>query len=236
MSEVYILTIESFDSEKNFLLKSLLSPERRERLSRYLRKEDAYRCLMGGLLVRYVLTEKYRIANEELEFGTEEKGKPYLQKPGGACFNISHSDHLVGAVFDTEVCGMDVECDNSITIESLSQIAKYFHPREREFIDGAADDGEKKDRFCRLWTLKEAYLKYLGTGLSKALSSFAFQLQIPEGKAVLTDSGVHKEVVFSSFTYGNGYVSIAARREPQLKFCTDNELAEWVRASGYFES
>ena len=47
-------------------------------------------------------------------------------------------------------------------------VKRVFTPEEQRFLS----QGHPTD-FFRLWTGKESYLKYLGTGLSKSLTSFS---------------------------------------------------------------
>jgi 4'-phosphopantetheinyl transferase len=55
---------------------------------------------------------------------------------------------------------------------------RYFAPAEAADIAGLPRV-QQRDRFLRYWTLKEAYIKATGRGLSQALDAFAFEL-LPE--------------------------------------------------------
>lgn len=92
-----------------------------------------------------------------------EKGKPYFRQIPGLFFNISHTEGLtVIAVGDSEV-GVDVEkirkADLRITRRFLKEEADYINARDCD------------RRFFEIWTKKEAFLKYKGTGLSGGLQS-----------------------------------------------------------------
>jgi hypothetical protein len=84
--------------------------------------------------------------------------------------------------------------------DSKLRLAKrFFHPEEQDYLFGATTN-EQATRFFDIWTKKESYLKYQGTGIDRDLGSFsvfqvadaAFRTQILED-AVLTYSkdGVH---------------------------------------------
>jgi 4'-phosphopantetheinyl transferase len=60
-----------------------------------------------------------------------------------------------------------------------------FHEEELAALRAARDDEARRALFYDYWTLKEAYVKYLGTGLSTPLRSICFRL--PPG------GGVHCE-------------------------------------------
>jgi 4'-phosphopantetheinyl transferase len=109
-----------------------------------------------------------------VEFLRTDKGKPYLPR----CdihFNLSHSgDWALLAVAKAELIGVDVEAVS--TARDLIGIAEnYYHPHEfaqLQMLAGAAQN----DLFYRLWTLKEAFLKATGTGISAGLEKIAFDL------------------------------------------------------------
>lgn len=90
-----------------------------------------------------------------------EYGKPYWQD--GPQFNISHcKEGLLVAVCDGPI-GVDIE-----TIRSANEglIERTMNSKEQALIREADDPNRA---FIRLWTQKEAYLKYKGTGIVEDL-------------------------------------------------------------------
>jgi 4'-phosphopantetheinyl transferase len=70
--------------------------------------------------------------------------------------------------------GVDVE--NMNRTASLLELAKrFFAPIEYEYVREAPPHLQRKT-FFRIWTLKEAYIKAQGKGLSIPLDSFHFRL------------------------------------------------------------
>ena len=53
--------------------------------------------------------------------------------------------------------------------------ARFFSAPEVAWLHECAE-GERQVRFVELWTLKEAYVKAIGTGLSQPLNSFGFTI------------------------------------------------------------
>ncbi len=111
-----------------------------------------------------------KIAEEKLGYAPEihigENGKPYID---GLHFNISHSgEYVVCAFADSEV-GVDIEKIR----EYRKRVAEKFHPEEIAAIENSED---KDLEFFKIWTMKEAYLKCLGTGISKDLSFNVFDV------------------------------------------------------------
>jgi phosphopantetheinyl transferase len=55
-------------------------------------------------------------------------------------------------------------------------VCRFFHPDEQDYVF-AAQGQERVKRFYEIWTKKESYLKYLGTGIDCALNSFSVLYQ-----------------------------------------------------------
>lgn len=91
------------------------------------------------------------LSRSDFEISYTEAGKPYL-RDGGVEFSFSDCDGVnVCAVSYDGVIGVDIQkrCDK---------------PRVREEFFSEA---EKKLPFAKVWARKEAYAKWLGTGLSR---------------------------------------------------------------------
>lgn len=147
------------------------SAERRQRADRYRRKEDALRCLAAGALLQYALgTAEYTAAKGPF-------GKPYIKGNNSFHYNLSHCGNWVAIAYgDTEV-GIDVE---EICMDTGKEdiARRYFTPDEQAYVFGAKELAPQ--RFFAVWTGKESYLKYLGTGLQKNLASFSIFSLEPE--------------------------------------------------------
>lgn len=165
-------------------LYALASTERRQRADRYIRKEDKHRCIVADGLLRYVLGSHYA----ELE--QTQSGKPFLPGCDHFHFNLSHSGRWVVIAWGDAPLGIDVQtiCMN----ESKEKLARrFFHPDEQAYLFAAVGQN-RANRFFEIWTKKESYLKYLGTGIDRALDSFsvlqpldaAFHTQLLEDAAL----------------------------------------------------
>ncbi len=88
-------------------------------------------------------------------------------------FNISHSrDRLLIAVTSGRAIGIDIEFRRSgINMNAIAD--RWFSPKERAFFQ-TLENPEKG--FFDIWAKKEAYVKALGTGIFKELSSFTVAL------------------------------------------------------------
>ncbi len=93
-------------------------------------------------------------------------GKPYFDCASAPCFSLSHSGEMWGAAFAPGSVGFDLERVRPRAWENIAR--RYFHPLEREM---ALACGEAA--FFSVWTAKESYVKYLGTGIDDAFSAFS---------------------------------------------------------------
>lgn len=136
----------------------LASPQRRQRADIYPKRPDAVRCLAAEALLRYGIPglDPERILREP-------GGKPYLED---IHFNLSHSGAWVVLAVGDSPLGVDVECfEAGRNPEKLAR--RYFTGEECRWV------GDSQDRFLRIWTAKESFLKYLGEGLRRPLDSFS---------------------------------------------------------------
>ena len=140
------------------------SPERRDRAERYRSREDALRCVTADALLRCVLGTDYTRMEKTSD------GKPFLPHRPDFHFNLSHSGNWAAIAWGNSNVGLDVESLRDDTnIDAISR--RFFAEDERKYIFTEAHD--RIHRFFEVWTGKESYLKYLGTGLKKDLTSFS---------------------------------------------------------------
>lgn len=142
--------------------------ERKRRADRCLRQEDAVRCIAADALLRYAVKESLGVS----EFVVEKTalGKPRLQGMEDFHFNLSHSGKWVVIAYGDAEVGVDVEKIH-MTDGKAAIARRYFTEDEQGFVfENAAKIPE---RFFRVWTAKESYLKYLGTGLHRRMDSFS---------------------------------------------------------------
>lgn len=143
-------------------------PERRQRADRYLRREDGLRCLAAGELLRETVERALGIT--EFTVVKDPGGKPRIAGQDRFHYNLSHSGDRVVIAWGDGPVGVDVQ--QMRMDPGKEELARsFFTPEEQAFIFESPES--RAERFYRVWTGKESYLKYLGTGLKKSLSSFS---------------------------------------------------------------
>lgn len=143
--------------------------------------------------VKQLAAEKYNIPKETLLIARNNHGKPYFAALPHFHFNISHSHGLLAITVSNNEIGIDIE---KLRTPSLL-VTKRFCQEEQDYI--AEKDSQK--RFFEVWTKKEAYLKYKGTGLSGGLKSFSvFESDIP----------------IKTYTYGEYIISVCGEENFEI--------------------
>ena len=141
---------------------------------------------MARSTLRTLLGEYLGVGAAEVRFRYGARGKPSLDLPGipDLRFNLSHSgDQALCAVVLGADVGVDIEA-HAERSNAASLARRFFHPTECEALfsrEGTA----LREAFYQLWTLKEAYIKAVGGGLSIPLRRFAFTLPEAPGPAPL---------------------------------------------------
>jgi len=166
--EIYAGKIpEQMSSDAYALSLQLISPEKQRRIQQYRHREDAYRSLLGELLVRSVICKKCERPNESLRFASNEYGKPYVTDESDMHFNLSHSGEWVVCAFHTRPVGVDIE--EMVPIDF--QMATLILSEKEQFSFNQKKQTEQMDYFYSMWTIKESVTKAIGKGLSIPVAS-----------------------------------------------------------------
>lgn len=144
-----------------------VSNVRQEQINRLHFDADKKLSLYSELLVRIEICKLLDIRNDEIVFGRNGYGKPYLKGEPNFYFNLSHTRNAIVVAISDKPIGIDIE---KIRIGSLAIANRFFDKSEVAYITREASGKDK--RFYEVWTKKEAYVKYIGMGLSVPLYSF----------------------------------------------------------------
>ncbi len=192
-----------------------LNTQRGNRIDSFLHVEDALRSLAGEWLTRLVLSEKLHMNFSEILIEQDKNGKPFYYAPSGIHFNISHSgDWSVCALSELPI-GIDIEMVQPI---DLSIAKDCFTENEFERMTGFADKNEQLDYFYTIWTIKESYLKAIGSGFSKAPDSFGAEIINDQ---ILLTGDIEAGYCFRKYNFEHGYklcvCSLEKRFSQQVK-------------------
>ena len=157
---------------------ALLDDAERARWKRSLSDEARHAFALCRAALRVNLAEHAGCDADDLSFGRLDHGKPFAIIGGrraGIGFNVSHSGgHGLIAIGGHDDLGVDVE-ERSPHRDFAGLAGRVYGPRERRRLARVSGTA-RLHLFYRLWTMKEALLKAIGTGLSLGPSRF----EIPE--------------------------------------------------------
>ena len=160
MLTYYMPLSTSHFSEREQDLLRYVSDERRAAIDRVRFDDSKMLTLYSALLARYAICKLNGLCNNDLVFSRSEHGKPFLTGHDNIDFNISHTKGMIiCGVTDSGRVGVDVEHVRPLKYNIMK---RCFHPAEIDFVESNNDDRH----FFEIWTKKEAYTKYLGTGLA----------------------------------------------------------------------
>jgi len=152
---------------------SLLGEAEQQSIGRTRKEKDKIEKILGWTLCRMEASRRYNVHPAEIRIGFHEKGKPFFPDFPNFKFNITHGGNIIAVAFcDDREVGIDVEAADRKA--NLMIAERYFTPAEVDFLQKTPSQ-QRLHAFLRLWTIKEAYLKMTGAGLSRPLDSFEIQ-------------------------------------------------------------
>jgi 4'-phosphopantetheinyl transferase len=156
---------------------AILSDEEKARHARFLVDRPRHEYLIAHALVRGVLSQYSPTPPRSWRFSVGPSGKPELCGPDAVPhlrFNLSHTRGLCAcAVARAQPVGVDVEPVARGVSESL--MTSCMSDEEATLVN-RSPPCDRPSLFLDLWTLKEAYLKARGVGLTVPTSALSFQL------------------------------------------------------------
>ncbi len=148
--------------------RDLLTASERARIERLGDRGERDRALLGRALLRLELAERLGCRPEAVAFSYGPEGKPTLAGGDAWHFNLSHSARcVVLALAPWTPVGIDVEWRaRGSRIDALAR--HYFGADEHAELEALAP-AQRRRRFFRQWTVKEAVTKALGGSLWRML-------------------------------------------------------------------
>jgi len=215
MLKLYYYQISPKSSEAVKNAGSVLSVPEQRRADAFRFEQDRLLYTAGKVMSRQILASFSGVRPQDIIFGFNANDRPFVKYPelNNFDFNLSHSgDYVVLAISDKPV-GVDIEKIKPIDINLAYEC---FHDQELAYL--FSDRSEQLERFFRLWTLKESYIKATGDGLAYPLKSFYFDFA-EQGSIVLCMAGSGEK------SYGRFFTQFAFRDDYQLAVCSCEELS-----------
>jgi len=156
----------------------LLSDREREQCRRFRFPDDGHHYLVSHALVRNVLSKYADISPRDWVFSQAEHGRPEVANPGlpPIRFNLSHTKGLAACIVTlSHDCGIDVEkiCDR----HNPAGVAKRMFAKDEYEHMQRLSGHEQLEYFFTRWTLREAYVKARGIGISFPTHKLNFTIE-----------------------------------------------------------
>jgi len=124
----------------------------------------------------YAMLSRYSTDISGFQFRTNQWGKPEVDSPGNKMrFSLTHTSGLAAcAITLVDDLGVDAEVWHH-ALDPVELANQFFAPSEAAHIS-SLPELDRGLAFFQLWTLKEAFVKAVGKGLSVPLADFEFTL------------------------------------------------------------
>ena len=141
-----------------------ISEQRREQALKFKFEQGQRLCVLAYQLLKQALRDGYGITDNPI-FEYNEHGKPSIVGHPEIFFNLSHCKEAAICVVSDQPVGVDVE---SIREYRESLVNYTMNDEEIAQIKSAENPAAT---FIRLWTMKEATTKLIGTGISNDMKT-----------------------------------------------------------------
>ena len=211
MTELFLLRTSELEGAEAFAAAmAAVSEARRRKVERY-RSEVAKRHSLGAALLMARGFAAHGLDPQQVVVEEGPNGKPFLAG-GGLFFNVSHSGDWIVAAFSTSEVGVDVE---EVGAWREGVVERVTTAAERAHLAAIPEGAARTAEFYRLWTIKESFLKYLGTGLATDMRKVEV---VAWGPVTLRLEGVPQEVSVHEFELPGYKLAVCGRDavvEPQ---------------------
>ena len=213
--DVHIWLIALDDPAVNVgdIFREVLSEDEKTRASRLLTGVYRDRFVTARGYMRIILSRYLDMHPGEIRFQYNKNGKPAIRPDVNSkhvSFNLSHSRNIaLCAVTLNAAIGIDIEYPRLVP-RAEKILERFFSELEREYFR-TQPDKTKELAFMNLWTVKEAYSKALGRGLSSELRNIdlspVFSRESPTILSRATVTGVQELWTVYRFRPGSEYVA-----------------------------
>lgn len=171
--DIWLLDLATCDHISLQAYSQLLSADELERAQQFRKNQTQF--LFTRLFLRKVIAHYTGLPTQEIAIARTAHGKPFLlNTPTPLYFNLSHtSNSAILAVTTYGEVGVDIEAIRQRDFLKIAE--RYFHADESQQLQ-SCNPSERATLFFKLWTLKEAFFKATGGGISTGLNKVHFNL------------------------------------------------------------
>ena len=162
----------------NLLDSKVMDENEHKRANSFKFANDRNLYIASHIFLRQVLSSHAALEPNAWQFIFNAYGKPSIANSGyrGIQFNLSHTRGLITCVIshNQSIAELGVDVEEYHPLTDLTALCHYaFSSKEGNHVLSTNNSEVQKKRFFTYWTLKEAYIKARGLGLSIPLQQFA---------------------------------------------------------------
>ena len=164
-------------------LEAILSANEKKEARRFRRIKDRHQFLLARGLLRFALSEHLPVCAADWRFARDQNHKPFIIAPksfSAVNFSLSHTDGLIACLVSL-VAEAAVDVEKLEFHDDLALVAKQVLSAVELTALGKLSGRDWTERFFDYWTLKEAYAKARGVGLSLGSSDIVFEIDADNG-------------------------------------------------------
>ena len=155
--KVVLIQVNTEVMDLSYIDIKILNKQDKNRIKKLRVQNDKINFYITHSIVNIIFSEILNKNMNEIVWKEKKYHKPYIENPLGICFNISHTNgYAIVSIYKNEI-GADVEKTDGN--EDYINIAKTILSKsEMKLLN------DNLIRFYYIWTAKEAYLKFIGSG------------------------------------------------------------------------
>jgi 4'-phosphopantetheinyl transferase len=225
--QVWTLRVDALDEDAVEPWRELLDPAERARANRFVFPRHRVQFVAAHALTRIILAGLIGQPPTACRFVADLHGKPFAylgERPLPVSFNLSHTEGMVGIAAAARAdCALGFDLEPLGRKATLEIADRFFCPQEVAWLQSLPEPSRMMG-FLRLWTLKEAFLKATGKGLTQDLATFWFDPFPPRVHFMPGLPGSEADWWFEQRIVEEDFVATLGLRQP------DGEIeTRWIR-------
>lgn len=128
-------------------------------------------CPRNGLssesLSKALLAELLRVEETRVRIRKAASGKPFLTSPKDYSFSISHSNDFFALAVVSKPANIGIDIEKVRVVKFIKIAERFFNNEDLNRIYRAGSRRDQLRKFFEIWTIKEACVKCIGTGMFK---------------------------------------------------------------------
>ncbi|MBB3235635.1 4'-phosphopantetheinyl transferase [Phyllobacterium endophyticum] len=193
-----------------------LTAEERKRAAEFRFEKDALAFAAGRYLQRRSLSVHLGLAIDDLHIVAGQHGKPFLAgHENEISFNLTNTHGLVAFAISRSATSLGIDAEPLKTPIEPEASLMFCSAAERQVV-AASKEAERASLLVAYWTIKESFLKAMGTGLLVDPAELTVQLEdgsIRIDRALSEDEAWHHRLLVTP----SGHSIAVSARSPARK-------------------